>query len=102
VRVYWPVFHLKPALRVLLAFLQTQHAWAWAWQVEEFFIEKVYQIVYFKDMGIRSRKTAIEFAEAAVKHMYKGGLSVNSQQDTKGGIMLHRSAPPLFCPSCCR
>ena len=87
---------------MLLAFLQTQHAWAWTWQVEEFFIEKVYQIVYFKDMGIRSRKAAIEFAEAAVKHMYKGGLSVNSEQDTKGGIMLHRSAHPLSCPSCCR
>jgi hypothetical protein len=61
-------------------------------QVEELFVDKVHHIVYFKDMAIRSKKAAIGFAEAAVKHMYKGGLSVNAEQNTKGGIMLHRSA----------
>eukprot|EP00802_Teleaulax_amphioxeia_P012363 Tamp_12405.p5 GENE.Tamp_12405~~Tamp_12405.p5 ORF type:complete len:126 (-),score=51.06 Tamp_12405:1438-1764(-) len=60
--------------------------------VEELFVDKVHHIVYFKDMAIRSKKAAIGFAEAAVKHMYKGGLSVNAEQNTKGGIMLHRSA----------
>ena len=55
-------------------------------------MDKVHHIVYFKDMAIRSKKAAIGFAEAAVKHMYKGGLSVNAEQNTKGGIMLHRSA----------
>ena len=53
-------------------------------------MDKVDQIVYFKGMAIRSRKAAIDFAEQAVKHMYKGGVSINSKQDTKGGIMLHR------------
>ena len=57
--------------------------------MEELFVEKIHQIVYFKDMGIRSRKAAIEFAEAAVKHMYKNGISLNADQDTKGGPMLH-------------
>jgi hypothetical protein len=61
-------------------------------QVEELFVDKVHQLVYFKDMAIRSRKAAIGFAEAAVKHHYKNGLSLNAEQNTKGGIMLHRSA----------
>lgn len=65
----------------------------WSWhQVEELFVEKVHQIVYFKDMAIRSRKAAVGFAEAAVMHHYKNGLSLNAEQNTKGGIMLHRSA----------
>ena len=63
-------------------------------QVEELFVDKVHQLVYFKDMAIRSRKAAIGFAEAAVKHHYKNGLSLNAEQDTKGGIMLHRSVAP--------
>ena len=58
--------------------------------VEELFVDKVHQIVYFKEMGIRSRKAAVEFAEAAVKHHFKDGHAVNTEQDTKGGIMLHK------------
>ena len=69
-------------------------------QVEELFVEKVHQIVYFKDMGIRSRKAAIEFAEAAVKHLYKDGISLNAEQDTKGGPMLHAYVPPCSEHAC--
>ena len=58
--------------------------------VEELFVDKVHQIVYFKEMGIRSRKAAVEFAEAAVKHHFKDGHAVNTEQDTRGGIMLHK------------
>lgn len=71
-------------------------------QVEELFVDKVHQIVYFKEMSIRSRKAALEFAEAAVKHMYKGGLSINAEQDTNAGIMLHKYSshrPPRRVPA---
>ena len=63
-------------------------------QVEELFVDKVHQIVYFKEMGIRSRKAATGFAEAAVRHMFKNGISLNAEQDTKGGPMLHAYAAP--------
>ena len=65
--------------------------------MEELFVEKIHQIVYFKDMGIRSRKAAIEFAEAAVKHMYKNGISLHADQDTKGGPMLHAYVTHTSC-----
>jgi hypothetical protein len=79
-------YRVASALR---AFLRHGHT-----QVEELFIDKVHQIVYFKDMGIRSRKAAIGFAEAAVRHMFKDGISLNAEQDTKGGPMLHAYAAP--------
>lgn len=56
----------------------------------ELFVDKVHQMVYFKEMGIRSKQAAIGFAEKAVKHLYRDGMSINVEQDTKGGIMLHK------------
>jgi len=65
-------------------------ACALEFQVMELFVDKVHQIVYFKEMGIRSKQAAIGFAEKAVKHLYRDGMSINAEQDTKGGIMLHK------------
>ena len=35
------------------------------------------------------------FPEISVKHMYKGGVSFNSNQDTQGGIMVSRWQPSI-------